>query len=315
MNESIYVGIDVAKKHFVVGQSGRDKTKTFANNANDIKQAVAYLQKWSVAVVVLESTGGLEIPLAKALYRENFRVVVANPRQTHQFSQSRSLAKTDIKDAKMLASFGKMLEVDGEVEKYLYHPPTEAEEHLEALVLRRNQLVGMRVAEKNRLTQVHPSQKANVEQVIQYFDQMIVALERAISQATETFNETTKKFSGIKGIGTITTATLMSMLPELGKLSHKQIASLVGVAPHPKESGAQRWKSRCFGGRQAVRNALYHAANVARQHEPKFKAFYERLRANGKPFKVAVNACMRKLLTVINAIVRDGSSWQSNAIN
>ncbi|KYL18927.1 transposase [Mannheimia haemolytica] len=104
------------------------------------------------------------------------------------------------------------------------------------------------------------------------------------------------------------------MLPELGKLNHKQIASLVGVAPLPKESGSQKWHSRCSGGRQAVRNVLYNAANVARQHEPKFKAFYERLIACGKPFKVAVNACMRKLLTVINAIVRDGSQWNAHAV-
>lgn len=313
MNGQIYCGIDVAKRTFVVGLSGRAKTKTFTNNRNDIKQAIAFLNPFNVDLIVLESTGGLEIPLAKALFNAGFRVVIANPRQTHQFAMSKSLAKTDVKDAKMLASYAKMLVLDDEidVEKMLYTPPTPEMERLEALVARRTQLVEMRTAEKNRLELIHESQKASVKGLIAYFDRLIDELEQAIEQATQAFDNKIKKFKDIKGVGIITTATLVSMLPELGKLNHKQIASLVGVAPHLKESGEMRWKSRCSGGRQAVRNALYNAANVARQYEPKFKAFYERLRANGKPFKVALNACMRKLLTVINAIIRDDSQWQA----
>lgn len=314
MNEQLYCGIDVAKRHFVIGLSGRKQTKTFTNNTKDIQNAIDYLDKFSPVLTVLESTGGLEIPLAKALHRAGFAVVIANPRQTHQFAQAKSLAKTDAKDAQMLASYAKMLWLDGEVEKQLYTPPTPEMEQLEALVLRRTQLVEMRAAEKNRLEWVHDSQRGNVEQMIAYLNGIIAQLEKQIEQANQVFADKVKKFKDIKGIGPITSATLMSMLPELGKLNHKQIASLVGVAPHPKESGNLRWKSRCSGGRQAVRNTLYNAANVARQHEPKFKAFYQRLIAKGKPFKVAINACMRKLLTVVNAIIRDGSQWQADAV-
>lgn len=315
MSELLYGGIDVAKRHFVVGFTTRKQTKSFTNNAKGIEQAVSYLKQFAnLPLLVLESTGGLEIPLAKALYHAGFAVVIANPRQTHQFALAKSLAKTDAKDAKTLASYAQMLVFSGEVEKQLYQPPTPEMESLEALVLRRSQLVEMRVAEKNRLHLVHPSQKASVEQVIAYFNGLIDELEQQIEQANQHFDDTLKKFKDIKGIGPITCATLMSMLPELGKLGHKQIASLVGVAPHPKESGTLRWKSRCSGGRQAVRNVLYQAANVARQYEPKFKAFYMRLIAKGKPFKVALNACMRKLLTVVNAILRDGSQWQADAV-
>lgn len=315
MNEQIYCGIDVAKRHFVVGLSGRKQTKTFTHHPKGIQQAVEYLQKSAnVDLIVLESTGGLEIPLAKALYRADFRVVIVNPRQTHLFSLSKSLAKTDAKDAKMPASYAQMWVLCSEVETHFYTPPTPDQVQLGALVLRRTQLVAMRVAEKNRLAIIHASQKASVEQLIAHFDRLIAEPENAIAQATLAFDDKAKKFKDIKGIGPITTATLVSMLPELGQLKYKQIASLVGVAPHPKESGNTKWKSRCSGGRKAVRNVLYQAANVARQHEPKFNAFYEHLRAKGKPFKVALNACMRKLLTVINAIIRDGSQWQPLAV-
>lgn len=149
MNELNFCGIDVAKRSFVVGINSRKQTKTFTHNPKGIQQAVEYLKQCAnLSLIVLESTGGLEIPLAKALYRADFRVVIANPRQTHQFAMSKSLAKTDTKDAKMLASYAKMLLLDGEVEKQLYVPPTPEMEQLEALVLLRTQLVEMRVAEK-----------------------------------------------------------------------------------------------------------------------------------------------------------------------
>lgn len=313
---AIYCGIDVGKKVFVVSLSCKDKTKTFSNTEGDIKQAVAYLNTnagINLSLVVLESTGGLEIPLAKALYQAGFRVVIANPNKTSQFARSYSNAKTDNQDAKMLALYAKFLTLDElELTKHLYAPPSKEQEHLEALVVRRTQLVSMRVQEKNRLHQIHQSQLDSVKQVISYLDEQIARLEQDIDTLNKHFDDTTKKFKNIKGVGNLTLATLMSMLPELGTLNNKQIASLVGVAPHPKESGTMKWKSHCTGGRQSVRNVLYNATNVARQHEPKFKQFYERLINKGKPFKVAINACMRKLLTVINAIVKNDSVWQAD---
>lgn len=315
MNENkTYCGIDVAKRNFVVGLDCLKKTKSFSHNPKGIQQAIEYLKEFNVSLLVLESTGGIEIPLAKALHRADFQVVIANPRQTHQFAMSQSLAKTDAKDAKMLAFYAKMLVARGDVEHQLYLPPTLEEEQLEALVLRRNQLVEMRSMEKNRKEQVHSSQVSSVKAHISYLDEQIKTLDKFIEEASKAFDDTIKKFKDIKGIGQNTTAVLMSMLPELGKLSHKQIASLVGVAPHPKESGNTRYKSQCSGGRKTIRNALYMAATVAVRFEPRFRAFYQRLRANGKAFKVAINATMRKLLTILNAIVRDSSQWDACAI-
>ena len=215
-------------------------------------------------------------------------------------------AKTDAKDAKMLAFFAQMMMQKEDWQTMLYHPPTEAEEVLEALVNRRNQLVDMRTAEKNRLHQVHETQVESVKQLIAHFDRLIDELDKQIDDHTHThFDGKAQVAEQIKGIGSITTATLMAMLPELGRLSHKRIASLVGIAPYPRESGETKFKSRCFGGRSAVRKALYMATVVATRFEPLIRDFYQRLLSKGKPYKVAVTACMRKLLTILNAQMRD----------
>ena len=164
----------------------------------------------------------------------------------------------------------------------------------------------MRTAEKNRLHQVHETQVESVKQLIAHFDRLIDELDKQIDDHTHThFDGKAQVAEQIKGIGSITTATLMAMLPELGRLNHKRIASLVGIAPHPRESGETKFKSRCFGGRSAVRKALYMATVVATRFEPLIRDFYQRLLSKGKPYKVAVTACMRKLLTILNARMRD----------
>lgn len=306
MDTPNYGGIDVAKRNFVIGTTSSKKTKTETNNPKGFDHAVEYLNKNHVSLVVMESTGGLEIPLAKALHRAGFKVIIANPRQTHQFAQSQSLTKTDPADAKMPAFYAQMTAQKPDWETRLYTPPSEAEEVLEALVNRRNQLVDMRTAEKNRLLQVHESQVQSVADLIDHFDTLIDALDKQINQHNDThFGGKNRLLQSIKGVGATTAATLCAMLPEPGKVSHKQIASLVGVAPHPWESGETKFKSRCFGGRSAVRKALYMAAMAAAHYEPRIKDFYRRLTARGKPYKVAVNAYMRKLLTVLNAMMRD----------
>ena len=300
-----YAGIDIAKRNFVIAVSSLSKTKTEANNPKGIAHTIEYLKKQNVALVVMESTGGLEIPAAKAIHRAGIAVIIANPRQTHQFAQSQSLTKTDAKDAKMLAFFAQMMQKEG-WQTMLYHPPTEVEEVLEALVNRRNQLVDMRTAEKNRLHQVHETQVESVKQLIAHFNRLIDELDKQIDVHTHThFDGKAQVAEQIKGIGSTTTATLMSMLPELGRLSHKRLASLVGIAPHPRESGETKFKSRCFGGRSAVRKALYMATVVAIRFKPLIRDFYQRLLSKGKPYKVAVTACMRKLLTILNARMRD----------
>lgn len=307
MSTQNYGGIDVGKRNFVIALTSQNKTKTETNNRKGIQYAIAYLKEHQAELVVLESTGGLEIPLAKALYAAGIRVIIVNPRQSSQFAKSRALAKTDIKDAKMLALYAQMLALQtDEVETQLYIPPSAEEELLEALVNRRTQLVEMRAAEKNRLEQVHSSQVASVSALIRHFDGLIKALDKEIDEHSDThFGGKSELLQRVKGVGGVTSATLIAKLPELGKLSHKRIASLVGVAPHPQESGTLKWQSRCNGGRSEVRKALYMAALVASRFEPRIKAFYQRLCAKGKPFKVAINACMHKLLTILNAMVRD----------
>lgn len=310
MSTQNYGGIDMSKRNFVIGLCSSQKTKTETNNPKGFTHAIEYLKKHNVTLVVLESTGGLEVPLAKAIHRAGIDVIIANPRQTHQFALSQSLTKTDAKDAKMLAFYAQMMAQRSDLAALLYQPPTEAQEVLEALVNRRNQLVDMRTAEKNRLHQVHESQVNSVSQMIEHLDNLIADLERQIDDHNKThFDDKAKLIQQIKGIGSVTTATLLSMLPELGKISHKQMASLVGVAPHPQESGSIKFKSRCFGGRATVRKVLYMATLVATRFEPRIKVFYERLCAKGKPRKVALNACMRKLLTILNAMMRDNAAY------
>ena len=173
-----YAGIDIAKRNFVIAVSSLSKTKTETNNPKGIAHTIEYLKKHKVALVVMESTGGLEIPAAKAIHCAGMAVIIANPRQTHQFAQSQSLTKTDAKDAQMLAFFAQMMMQKEGWQTMLYQPPTEAEEVLEALVNRRNQLVDMRTAEKNRLHQVHETQVESVKQLIAHFDRLIDELDK-----------------------------------------------------------------------------------------------------------------------------------------
>ena len=306
MSTQNYGGIDIAKKNFVIGITGMAKTKTETNNPTGFEHAIEYLKQHQVDLVVMESTGGLEVPLAKALHHAGLRVVIANPRRTHSYSLSFSLGKTDNKDAKMLADYAQAIEIKGKTVQMLYCPRSAEEETLEALVKRRSQLVEMRTAEKNRLTQIHETQKQSVEDLIAHFDALIDALDEQIFQYTDSgFDGKGKIISSIKGVGNTTCAMLIAMLPELGQLSHKKIALLVGVVPPPDQSGDSDGKTGCIGGRKEVRDMLYMAALSASRFEPAIKVFYERLIAKGKPFKVAINACMHKLLRILNARVRD----------
>lgn len=311
MNAPIYCGIDVAKRNFVIGFSHQKKTKTETNNAKGIQHTLDYLSQFNVALITLEATGGLEIPVAKALARAGYRVFIANPLKASEFAKSQTRAKTDTKDAVNLAFYGLTCELKGEVEHQLYVPLTEQEEQLEALVVRRRQLVDMRVAELNRLQQSHETQLDNIQQHIEMLDKLIAELDKDIDDQSKHFSDKADLISDIKGVGKNCVAVMMSSLPELGKLSSKRIASLVGVIPHPQESGQWKGKPFCYGGRAIVRNALYMAALSAIRFEPVFKAFYARLVAKGKAKKVAIMACMRKLLTIMNALVKRNEKWDA----
>ena len=305
MSNQNYAGIDIAKRNFVIGIRGKDKTRTETNNPKGFAHTVEYLQKHNVSLIVMESTGGLEIPLAKTLHRAGFRVVIANPRMTKKFSESFSLAKTDELDAKTLAAYVQVLDLRTMADNMLYIPPGEAEEELEALVKRRSQPVDIRSAEKNRPDQIHESQRQSVTDLIARLDGLTAALDKDIDKHTDTFGGKGDVLTEVKGIGSTTCATLLSMPPELGTVPHKRIAMPAGVVPPPNQSADTDKKTGCTGGRMAVRNMPYMAALTASRHEPKIKAFYQRLRAKGKPFTVAINACMHKLLRILNARMRD----------
>lgn len=313
MNNSppIYCGIDVTKRTLVVGLSHHKRTKTENNNVKGIEHLIEYLRQFDIVLITLEASGHLELPAAKALARAGFRVLIANPQKAASYARSQSATKTDAKDALNLAYYGQNLDMKGEAEALLYVPLSEQEEQLEALVVRRRQLVGMRVAELNRLQQSHETQRNNIRQHIEMLSQLIDDLDRQIGEQSQFFNDKTVLFSDIKGMGKVNTAVLIANLPELGKLSGKQISSLVGVIPHLRESGEWKGKSFCQGGRAIVRNALYMTVLSAVRFEPAFKQFYARLVANGKVKKVALVACMRKLLTIINALVKRNEKWDA----
>ena len=305
MSNQNYAGTDIAKRNFVIGIRGKDKTKTETNNPKGFAHTVEYLQKHNVSLIVMESTGGLEIPLAKTLHRAGFRVVIANPSRTKNYANGFSLAKTDHLDAKMLADYAQALETKRLVANMLYTPPGEAEEQLEALVKRPSQPVDIRAAEKNRPDQIHESQRQSVTDLIARLDGLTAALDKDIDKHTDTFGGKGDVLTEVKGIGSTTCATLLSMPPELGTVPHKRIAMPAGVVPPPNQNADTDKKTGCTGGRMAVRNMLYMAALTAGRHEPKIKAFYQRLRARGKPFTVAINACMHKLLRILNARMQD----------
>jgi transposase len=265
----------------------------------------------AVRLVVLEATGGLEMEIAAELARAGVAVAIVNPRQSQRFAQALGiLAKTDRVDAGVLARFGAMTGLQ---------PRPLKDEDLQALdevVARRRQLVEMLTMEKNRLA------AARDKRVAKDLKAHITWLERRQSDLDNELRQRIKDspvwrakddlLQSVKGIGAVNAATLIAELPELGTLNRKQIAALVGVAPYNRDSGQHRGKRAIWGGRASVRHALYMAAHSARRYNPQIKAMGDRLAAAGKPPKVALVACMRKLLTILNAILRTGKPWNPN---
>jgi len=262
-------------------------------------------------VVLMEATGGFERLLAQHLCAAGLAVIIANPRQAHDFAKSLGhLSKTDSIDARVLSHFARTLHGSERYDKLLLRLPSVEQQELAALVTRRSQVVQMRVAERNRLGLAHRVQTKSIRVIIQTLDKQINALDKDINDRLDRhFKDKLVLLDGIKGLGPATKAVLMSMLPELGAVNRQAISKLAGVAPLARDSGTLRGKRSCWGGRADVRAVLYMAALSAVRHNPKLKAFYQRLKAAGKPAKVALVACMRKLLTTINAILKSGRAW------
>ena len=314
-SELIFVGIDVSKGTLDVALDDSAKTQTLGNDEASVDALIAKLKPLAarVAVVLLEATGGLEQPAAAALCANGFAVMVVNPRQAHDFAKALGyLSKTDSTDARALSHFARTLYASDKRERLLYKLPTPQQETLLAMVTRRGQLVGMRVAESNRLASAHASQRKSIQVHLKMLDRQIGQIDDdAQRHLKDHFKDKLALLKGLKGVGPGTQAMLMAALPELGTLTRRQIAKLVGVAPLNCDSGKFKGKRTTWGGRANVRAALYMAALSAARFDPTIKAFYQRLLAAGKPKKVALTACMHKLLTILNAVIKSGMPWQA----
>jgi transposase len=303
----VFVGVDVSKAHLDVGISGVGEVRRFPNAEEGVAELVQWLGEVKPTLVVLESTGGFEVQAAAAIAAAGLAVVIANPRQVRNYAKATGqLAKTDALDAQVLALFAERVRPP-------VRPLPDAETRaLDAILGRRRQIVGMITAERNRLGfALKPVQKG-IQKHIRWLERQLSDVDRDLDdliRKSPIWKAKSDLLREVPGVGPNLARTLIAELPELGRLSHKEIAALVGVAPFPRDSGLMKGKRRVWGGRAPVRTALYLSVWSASKWNPVIRRFYERLRNNGKPPKVAQVACMRKLLTILNAMVRDGRRW------
>lgn len=312
-SDQLFIGIDVSKATLEVAMDKTSKTQVLENTATGIEQLLAQLKAYErpVGVILLEATGGLERECALALCLAELPVIVVNPRQARDFAKAMGyLSKTDALDAKVLSHFAQTLYESERVERMLFKMPTADQTLLQALVVRRGQLMQMKVAEQNRLATAHKSQRKSLEKMLQVLMRQIALLDADIDHSLDAhFATKLALLKDIKGVGAGMQAALMAMLPELGALSAREISKLAGVAPLNCDSGKFKGKRVTWGGRAALRAALYMAALSAMQHEPVIKAFAQKLKAQGKASKVVIVACMHKLLIIMNAVVRSGRAF------
>lgn len=311
-----FVGIDVAKKKVDVAQWGNKTVQTYTNDIKGRTKLLQWLQgevdDAAQCLVVVEATGGLEQALISELLVANYAVAKINPKRARDFARALGqLAKTDTIDAQMLAHFAHMIQPE-------VHPLKDAQQiELSAYLTRRRQLIQMLVSEKNRLSSAVGVIRPRIEKHIKSLDEELLDVDKEINRFIDSNSDwkgNYQRLSQIPGVGPVTTTTLIADLPELGTLKSKQIAALVGLAPFNRDSGAMRGRRMIWGGRAAVRRALYMAAVSAMRWNPVIRTFYQRLRDAGKPFKVAITACMRKLLLIMNAMIRDKSDWDAKFV-
>jgi len=307
-NPPIVMGIDISKARLDCATYPHTSTWSHDYDRAGMDALVARAKALGIQLVVLEATGGLEVDVAAELHRAGVPVAVVNPRQTQRFAQALGiLAKTDRVDAGVLARFGAMTELKPRPLK------DAALRELDEVLTRRRQTMEMLVMERQRYGQArHPRVKAQVQAHIDWLRQAIKDFDQDLRQrieASESWKAKDDLLRQVKGIGQLNAATLIAECPELGQLGRKQIAALVGVAPFARDSGTMRGKRCIWGGRASVRHALFMATHSARRYNPQIKATYERLIAKGKSVKVAMVACMRKLIIILNAIVRDNALW------
>ena len=304
---ALYVGIDVSGDRLDVCIPGQEQVWQVANDAAGIGELRERLVACAPQGIVVEATGSLHHAAVAALAAAGLPVSVVNPRQVRNFARATGrLAKTDAIDAQMLARLGEALKPE------VRPLPDAKTQELRALVARRRQLVQLLTAERNRLSQASARVLDSHNSLIAWLRQERDALEQALAnfiQSHSVWRTCNTLLGGVPGVGAVTVSVLLAELPELGTLNRKQIAALVGVAPHNRDSGNYRGRRSVWGGRATVRATLYMAALAATRCNPVIKSFYARLCAAGKPKKVALTACMRKLLTILNHMLRTESPW------
>lgn len=306
----VFVGIDVSKDRLDVALRPMSDHWAVANQDSDIATLVARLRRHAPTLIVLEATGGLELPLTGELAAAGLPVVVVNPRQVRDFAKATGrLAKTDTLDAAVLAQFA-------EAVRPAVRPLPDAEtQALSALLTRRRQLIEMCTAEKNRLGSALPPVHRGIRTHIAWLDRRLAEIDEDLAHTireSPLWREKDDLLQSTPGVGPVLARTLLASLPELGTLTHKQIAALVGVAPLNRDSGTFRGTRRVWGGRAHVRAVLYMSALAASRFNPVIRTFYQRLCAAGKAKKVALTACMRKLLTILNAMLKHQTPWTLN---
>lgn len=307
----VFAGIDVGKTWLDIAVWGINNVTRYKNDGLGIEAMMGYIDTLSPELIAVEASGGFEREMVEALLLKGHKVAVVNPTRVRALAKAMGvLAKTDAIDAQIIATYAYKIQPEARVAQ------EDEELRLKALVTRREQLVNTRTSELNRLGTCHSSIRADIHEHLNWLDHQISILDEEITdliKSLEKWDTKTKRLKSITGVGYVTAITITANMPELGQLNRQQIAALAGLAPFNRDSGKKRGKRRVFGGRQAVRRVLYMAALSASRHNPIIKDFYLRLISKGKPFKVAITACMRKMLTIMNAMEKTGTSWRYSA--
>lgn len=306
--EAGYVGIDVGKTWLDVAVWGEEDVWRVANDGEGTAQILAWARANTPRLIAIEATGGYEQLLVRTLLENSLPVAVVNPTRVRALARATGkLAKTDRIDAGLIAEYA------GKIQPQALAAQEANEIRLRALVSRREQLVEMRTAEQNRQGTVHQSLQGSLRTHIEWLSQEIQQLEAEIEALLESLPEWQAKaecLDSIPGVGQITAVTVLVEMPELGQLNRQKIASLAGLAPFNRDSGQKRGRRRIFGGRKGVRRVLYMACLSAAKFNPVIRSLYQRLMEKGKLFKVVITACMRKMLTIMNAMIRDQAFWK-----
>lgn len=307
--KDVFIGIDVGKSWLDVAVWGREETSRLSNDADGITDILTRLASSHPQMIAVEATGGYEQLVVQTLLLKGLPVAVVNPTRVRALAKATGkLAKTDVIDARLIAEYA------CKIQPPALAPKETQEICLRALVSRREQLVVMSTAEQNRLKTAHPCLQLDIRAHIEWMNAEIQKLETDIQELLDSLPEwraQAERLDSIPGVGMITAVTVLAEMPELGQLDRQKVAALAGLAPFNRDSGKKSGKRRIFGGRKGIRRVLYLACLSGARWNPVIRSMFERLMKKGKLFKVAITACMRKLLTIMNAMARDKVNWRS----